>query len=270
MKTLRGTKVKICMPILILLIQVVFPMINIINKNILTLTVKANTENIYYINTAQDLWDFAKEVNEGNTFKGRTVYLTKDIVLECNQNNQWIPIGWCSVDSGNNVSNATDKAVFKGVFEGNNHIISGIYIYTDKNYAGLFGLNSGTINNLILKDSTIESTKAYIGGIVAYNEGTIENCHNYANIIPNTNSGACGGIAGYSTGANILNCSNHQEIKGSNGFIAGITGYSWSTNIENCYNEGNIKNSYAAAGICGYSQTSWINKCYNKRRNCSR
>lgn len=51
-----------------------------------------NTESEYYINNAQDLWEFADKVNNGNTFEGVTVYLTADINLECTQNNQWIPI----------------------------------------------------------------------------------------------------------------------------------------------------------------------------------
>lgn len=49
-----------------------------------------NTESEYYINNAQDLWEFADKVNNGNTFEGVTVYLTADINLECTQNNQWI------------------------------------------------------------------------------------------------------------------------------------------------------------------------------------
>ena len=101
--------------------------------------------------------------------------------------------------------------------------------------------------------------------------GIIKNCHNYANIVSETSAGACGGISGYSTGADILDCSNKGKIEGSNGFIAGISGYAWATEIYNCYNEGEINTTaHAAAGIVGYCQTSWLDKCYNIRKCTSK
>lgn len=248
----------------ILLMQIILPMLTVIWESSITLISNAEDSTEYYINSEQDLWDFAKEVNSGNTFEGITVYLTKDIDLVCSENKQWTPIGDCNVDSGNNADTTTDKTPFSGIFDGNEHEITGIYIDTTENFTGLFGYNEGTIRNLILKDSYIKSSKAYIGGISAYNKGTIDNCHNYANIISDADAGACGGIAGYSTGANILHCSNSGNIEGSNGGIAGITGYTWGTNIKECYNEGDIKtDAYMAGGITGYCQTSWIESCYN-------
>ena len=129
-----------------------------------------NESEAYYINTAQDLWDFATEVNGGNTFEGVTVYLTADIDLRCSENNQWVPIGACYVDGGNIADTTDEKDPFGGVFEGNNHTISGVYIDSESNYVGFFGYNQGTIKNLILKDSYIKSNKAYIGGITAFNK----------------------------------------------------------------------------------------------------
>ena len=109
-----------------------------------------NTESEYYINNAQDLWEFANKVNNGNTFEGITVYLTTDINLECNQNKQWIPIGACYVEGGNNADDTKEKDPFAGTFEGNDYSISGLYIDSESNYVGLFGYNQGTIQNLKL------------------------------------------------------------------------------------------------------------------------
>ena len=83
---------------------------NEIKNNYMTIS----SANEYYINTAQDLWDFAEEVNNGNTFEGVTVFLTNDIDLGCDEENQWIPIGVLTS--------------FEGVFDGKNYKISGLYI----------------------------------------------------------------------------------------------------------------------------------------------
>ena len=40
---------------------------------------------------AEDLKKFASEVNSGNSFAGKTVYLMADIDLKCDENNQWVP-----------------------------------------------------------------------------------------------------------------------------------------------------------------------------------
>ena len=139
-------------------------------------------ENKYYINTAQDLWDFAEEVNNGNTFEGVTVSLTDDIDLGCDEENQWIPIGVLTS--------------FEGVFDGKNYKISGLYIgdLIGKQYynIGLFGKNMGTIKNLKIVDSLIEVNNigeltntlntTRLGGITAINNGNLINCYNSTNI----------------------------------------------------------------------------------------
>lgn len=141
-----------------------------------------SSENEYYINTAQDLWDFAEEVNNGNTFEGVTVSLTNDIDLGCDEENQWIPIGVLTS--------------FEGVFDGKNYKISGLYIgdLIGKQYynIGLFGKNMGTIKNLKIVDSLIELNNigelantlntTRLGGIAAINNGNLINCYNSTNI----------------------------------------------------------------------------------------
>ena len=248
----------------ILLFQIILLVIGIIfNTN--TIKATTDTETKYYISNEQELKTFAEAVNNGNTYEGVTVYLTKDIALSCSATNQWVPIGSCNVDNGNLAQSTTDKKVFAGIFDGNGYTISGVYIDSNENYVGLFGYNKGTIQNLKLKDSTIKSSKSYVGGIVAYNTGKILNCHNYANVVSNSSKGVSGGISAYSINANLIDCSNKGKMEGTNGFIAGITGYAKETKIENCYNAGEVKTSaYAAAGVCGLSQNSWLYNCYNK------
>ncbi len=73
---------------IIMLLQIILPGINILNSSVM-----ADNPEEYYIGTEQELWNFANEVNEGNTFDGTTVYLTEDINLNCTKDNQWLPIG---------------------------------------------------------------------------------------------------------------------------------------------------------------------------------
>lgn len=82
---------------------------------------------------------------------------------------EWTPLG-------------TEQQPFKGIFYGNNHIISGISFNMSNTdvttYAGLFGYNKGQIVNLKVSsfNLTVYNTSAVFGGIVAYNYGLILNC----------------------------------------------------------------------------------------------
>ena len=70
------------------------------------------------ISTAEELQTLAKEVNEGNTFKGWTITLMEDIDLT--DKGEWTPIG-------------TEEHPFEGTLEGNYHKIDGITIDTENN-----------------------------------------------------------------------------------------------------------------------------------------
>lgn len=106
--------------------------------------------------------------------------LTADITLSGN----WDAIGGDTSTS------------FSGIFDGNNHTISNLST-SSRSYAGLFYKNSGTIRNLIVKNITCsvdyyedlsdswpsyENVAATIGGIAAYNSGTVYNCRLEGNI----------------------------------------------------------------------------------------
>lgn len=129
----------------------------------------------YTIATLEELYNFAEEVNNGNSFKDKKVCLLSDINLEGNEDNQWIPIGILS------------NCAFEGTFEGNGHVISGMYINnTQYRNVGFFGYNKGTIQNVALSDSYINikdsNFSVNIGNIAGYNEGTIQYSYNDSNI----------------------------------------------------------------------------------------
>ncbi|MGN1310222.1 MAG: bacterial Ig-like domain-containing protein [Clostridia bacterium] len=262
--------------IIIIVAQVLMPILSIIWQSEFTIFSVAATE--YYINTAQDLWNFAAEVNNGNTFNGVTVYLTTDIDLGCSEDKQWNPIGYKEGEDTINYP-ATN---FSGIFEGNNHYIEGIYISSEAKCQGLFGVVWGEINNLVLKNSTISVTNSYsnVGGIVAYlkSGASVNNCVNYATIYSEYSDanadqyGTIGGIVGNNYGGTINNCVNYGKITGYVAQLGGIAGCNRGT-IYQCENYGKLDNlstkvSYNGQGTggitgCNYS-TGEVLLCNNK------
>lgn len=182
-----------------------------------------------------------------------TVYLEKDIDLgaRVNENGEkiigeeWIPIG------------QTKDLKFIGVFDGQNHYISGVYVNVDGNFGGIFG-NANTIKNLTVKDSYIKATNCAGGIVGAAREGIIENCINQNTRVISTVD-CTGGIVAQAT-CNISNCKNNGKVNG-NKRTGGITGY-LKGNIENCENSGEIC-AGDVAGIAGYCNYGKISNCRN-------
>lgn len=140
----------------------------------------------YTISTGEELKAFAQEVNNGNSFLGKTVYLTADINLNGDENNQWTPIG------------TSDSCSFEGTFEGNGHIISGLYMNnSESHYQSLFGCNKGIIQNIAVHGTiTSPSINSRVAGICSNNLGKISQCYNNVNLT-SSNSINIGGIVAW-------------------------------------------------------------------------
>ncbi len=160
----------------------------------------------YDISTAEELAGFAELVDEAahdDRFRGITINLTSDIVLNDTANwqnwenkppkNEWNPIG----KVGNSVSGYNP---FAGVFNGNGHTISGIYvntvegewIYAKASPAGLFEYISGAvICNLKIDKSVIVGSPA--GALTGLSENSYTDSVEVSNSIV---QGACQGLAG--------------------------------------------------------------------------
>ena len=182
---------------------------------------------------------------------------------------------------------------FAGIFDGNNHWIKGLVIESDNKYQGLFGYLSGTVRNVVIKDSYISGSEG-VGAFVGLNAGKIENCKIENTIIKgkdkvggfagigmtNSNFSGCvseknkckiignnnvGGIVGYlNNNSAISNCENRSTVTGKD-YVGGIIGISFfGTDVSNCLStEGNIEGKDYVGGLIGYSQ-SQIEKCFNK------
>ena len=188
-----------------------------------------------YITSVTDLFGFAKSVNEGNNWGGKTVELMADIDLA---GKTWTPIG--NVDSYPTIS-------FQGTFKGNGHTISNMKaVPANPNSgvatAGLFGSASGAIiKDLTLTNVDVQSTH-YAGALIGYisdgNSVTVENCKVIGGSVTSTplqvgkewdNGDKVGGILGQSntagSGVQIKDCSVQNVTVTGYRDVGKIVGY---------------------------------------------
>lgn len=93
---------------------------------------------------------------------------------------------------------SSSLGVFRGVFDGNNHTLSGFALSGN----GLFtSISGGVVKNLILSDGKIETNNSqYVGGVCAsINEGLISRTLCYLEIKNSIANGYAGGIVGSCT-----------------------------------------------------------------------
>ena len=216
---------------------------------------------VYEISNAGQLYWFAGLVN--GTLSGETqnasanAVLTADIVVNKNvlksdgtvnegTFKEWTPI-------------ATSASPYTGIFDGQNHTISGLYFNQEDSYdVGLFGRNNGKIANAGILDSYFYGTSK-VGGVCGNNyTGTITNCYNTGSV---SGLGTLGGVSGYNDTGNITNCYNTGNVSGSSGFVGGVSGYNSKGTITNCYNVGSVGGSGYVGGVNGWNKGT-ITNCY--------
>ena len=152
----------------------------------------------YRIGTGAELAWFAEKVNGGST--SACAVLTADIDLN---RQEWTSIG-------------TKNKPYMGTFDGQNHIIHGIWSTDESNtIQGLFGYigqsNSnrsgyGTVKNVKAAGRIRAVQSAGSGLIAGSNAGEIYNCEVSAFLGSWKGISAIGGIAGCMTGGSIENC----------------------------------------------------------------
>ena len=115
-------------------------------------------EKPWLIQNAADLKKLSDTVKNGVTFSGNYFKVTEDIDLS--GGTSWTPIG-------------SRNALFAGVFDGDNHTVTGLYINRNTEAQGLFGHTAGTVKNLSVSGTV--SGGANTGGIAGLNSGIITN-----------------------------------------------------------------------------------------------
>ena len=188
-----------------------------------------------------------------NTYDGKTVTITADINLE---GYRWYPIG--------RYINYEWKK-FSGIFDGQGHIITNIYVNDAWSDLGLFGrVDKGRIRNISIESGTISSiytdrTDAHalhssaVGGLIGYGEDCYEinNCHSSATIYANGGAGSlCGEIRGNEIKTIVSNCSASGSVYGREscgGLIGDVYG---EVEVRNCFASGNVEISVGNENAC--------------------
>ena len=223
-------------------------------------------ENMVAIGTAEELKAFRNDVNNGNTYEGKYVYLKDNITLDISE--EWTPIGLYPINSTGPTDEERNKP-FKGTFDGNNYTINGIYINTNNKGQGLFGIvYGGNIKNVKIGRENHFKVGNASSALVGYlYNSDIYNCINESEI--SSNSSYIGAIAGFvEKDSKIEKCSNTGNITifedTSEGFtIGGIIGQLMNSKTVKCINTGTIQAKSNVGGICGYSSSSKIEECVN-------
>jgi hypothetical protein len=239
------------------------------------------------ITTEAQLRELATLVNSGKrNFTGQTITLARDINLT--QGN-WVPIGWIQeIDE-----KSTKEFPFSGTFNGNNNVVSGIKISGERPRQGFFGFQNGTIKNLGVLGN-IDGSGIRVGGLVASNDGLIENCFATVNVIGREVLGGLVGVNSnngrinnsYATGSVSTNDLENVNIRSFGGLVGinrgqitrsyatgnvrggigvgGLVGHNIDNGgkISNSYATGNIEGIYAAGGLVGVNQGGTISNSY--------
>lgn len=142
---------------------------------------------------------------------------------------------------------------FKGSFDGDGHVISGMYVRSVKDWfgIGLFReLFTGSVSNVKIEKGYlyINDSNTYAGGVIGNIVGNVkvENCSvDMAVCSEVTNGTDCvGGIVGWcQSGAVITECAFHGDIsyRDSRGIFGGICGYASRSTIINCETTGSVR-----------------------------
>lgn len=224
--------------------------------------VQPNDDGVYEISTAEELAWLAKEVNLGygselvqskydwetDSYTYTTFRLTDDIDLSAHE---WVPIG--------NTSNNR----FKAVFDGAGYTITGMHVgtkeapYTGGYYAGLFGVISGSVNDVKMIDPVVycglqENASETYAGLIAGEQydsnSVISNCEvsgsafTVGTTYNNKQYGAAGGITGKIESGTVDSCRaevilgalDAHEHYCSLGGIAAVAGVNNTCTIKNC------------------------------------
>jgi len=239
-------------------------------------------DKLVLISDLDDFMAFAEQVNAGDSFSGKTVRLMADIDLSavCGPAGtvdtaavSWTPIG------GDIVTDSFGALIsgvpFSGLFDGNGHTVSGLYIYnitdtSDRTYKALFGY----VKDGVIKDLTVEGgtgTNGYdvtayssVAGIAAAASGSaISGCVNTARVSASQTVAA--GIASKAAdGTVIVDCVNNAPVNVGSSTAAGgivVTNDSDSS-IINCLNAGAVSSRGTTGGIA-HLNNGYIAGCVN-------
>ncbi len=198
-------------------------------------------------------------VEHPNTYQGQNIVIKNDLDLS---EHVWVPIG-----QGDNV--------FSGNFEGNGHVIEGLYCKLVKTDMGMFGKTQGANIQNVIVNGDFEASATHMGSIAGTMiGGSLSNVEG-SGVVSGTNSstrnvgGLVGQVVAPETGAKpvIKSAFAVNTLNGgSNAVVGGLVG----TNGGNLYNSfsnvtlGSDNSATTIGGLVGVNgEGCTIENCYN-------
>jgi len=132
---------------------------------------------------------------------------------------------------------AFDGIAFSGVFDGNDHKITGLTIdggETGNEYLGLFGRNNGEVRNLGLEGGSVRGSGCNTAGFVVQNCGIVSNCHSVVDVNGYFPGGHVGGLV----------AENEEDAV-----------------VTDCYFAGHVIGDYSVAGLVS-SNKGIVSNCF--------
>ena len=248
----------------------------------ITPTIPALVDGCYEIGNADELYGFAAVVNGTDSTSAKPSAcgkLTADIVV----NERLIIDGNYINERGRRLAEWTSINDFEGIFDGQNHIISGLYNYQPKgdsvgffNHTGKQSItNKVEIKNLGFKDSYVKGIT--VGGFVGRAHSSIEISNSFFEgiIEGDYTSGFIGHASEFNSSSkqkallSIKNCHNRaifNTLFTAAGLVLNVDNYK-KVNIENCSNTSKhlsmkIPTTYGLIAYFSRSNVSIVNS-YN-------
>lgn len=206
-------------------------------------------DNVYTITAPSELAWIAQQVENEETFAGKTIQLSANLDMG---NKSWKPIGdnvdHKMINTPSGVHHETEyvKTVkyFKGTFDGQSHTISNLTVNHKYPGAGLFGnVQNATIKDFTVKDATIIGSSKWTAVVIGYSNGqlTVENVkveNAKINMESDTNGAVkLAGLVSFMNGSENMDGNNKKDILLKGCSVSGLT-------INGAH--------YNAAGLAGY------------------
>ena len=197
-------------------------------------------------------WDSEDDDGDGNRFND-----PNDLTTE-GSNDGWMPIG----------------GEFRGVYDGDGHVIDGLTMNDSTDNLGFFNtVTKATIKNLGLTNVNITGL-SYLGGLAGVSYGnSVDNCYVTGKITSDNAHMRVGGLIGFAGGGDIdhviSNCYTDVEIVGGGNFSGGFIGNikkAQSATITNCFALGNTSGNIEIGGFIGKLEASGpirVDNCYS-------
>lgn len=185
--------------------------------------------------------------------------LIRDINLDAkpfNEGEGWEPIGTTLVPHFLPLENAL---YFRGVFDGDNHVVRGLFIDRLKSYQGLFGLvYKAEIKNLGVWEANVTGGTRYLGVLAGQiTDSQINDCfttgsvQGAGDIFFSFNGTYSGGLAGnVNEGSVITNSYSRANVSGSSQ-CGGLAGNVAESTVAESFSTGTVTSLGASGGLVG-------------------